>query len=176
MKNEKVALVIFAYIIGFTTAFIAFALNYDGKSKHDFAVSKTDYKEVAHADEVQTNSGVEILNKSEGLFIAMNGSERVLSAAATDDMSGEGFHTEIFTSSVSPEGKYVYFCASLVGEAGMCTNFVYSVADDIVYKIKVDGESLKLGNDEAAEVSWVKEDTLRFQEGLAAAAASWNIR
>ena len=91
-------------------------------------------------------------------------------------MSGEGFHTEVFASAVSPDGQYVYFCASLVGEAGVCTNFVYSVSDDMVYKVRVGDELLKMGKEETAEVSWVKEDTLRFQEGWAAAAANWSIR
>lgn len=176
MKNEKVALVIFAYIIGFTTAFIAFAINDKSQSGSDLVILNDDQEAGVYADGIQTNSEVELLNNADGLFILKDGNERILSAVATDGMSGEGFHTEVFSSVVSPNGQYVHFCASLVGETGVCTNFVYSVGDDMVYKVRVGDELLRIGKEETAEVSWVKEDTLRFKEGMAAAAANWSIR
>ena len=56
MKNEKVALVFFAYIIGFTTAFIAFAINDNDYSKKYVAASKTYPEFVNDSGEVQQNS------------------------------------------------------------------------------------------------------------------------
>ena len=177
MKNEKVALVFFAYVIGFTTAFIAFAINDNENSKGD-AIAVRKYSEIVeHTDKVQqNNSGVEVVERPEGLFVLNNNQERILSAAALEGMSGEGFHTEIFTSSVSPDGQYVHFCASLVGESGVCTNFVYSIMDDLIYRVRIDGEPLKNTSIDASTVSWVSNDALNFSEGSASASSNWTIR
>ena len=177
MKNEKVALVFFSYIIGFTTAFIAFAINDNDYSKNYVANPKTQPESVNGGDKVQqNNSAIEVVEKPEGLFILNNGNERVLSAAASNGVSGEGFHTEIFSASVSSDGQYVHFCASLVGEPGLCTNFVYSIMDDLVYRVTVMEEVLKTTPEEAKEIAWVNENTLRFSEGWATAETNWSIR
>lgn len=179
MKNEKVTLVFFAYIIGFTTAFIAFAIN-DNKYSDNDIVAYEDHSEIVkptnHNPVLQNQSALKIVEKPEGLFIQNGSQERVLSATAIDGVSGEGFHTEIFASSVSPNGQYVYFCASLVGEQGICANFVYGVTDDLVYRVKVGEESLKTTEEEAGTASWVSNDTLKFFEGSASMGTNWTIR
>lgn len=176
MKNEKVALVFFAYIIGFTTAFIAFAINDNEYSKKDMAAFKKHPEVVAHTDRVQqNNSGVEVMEREEGLFVLIDGQERVLSATASNGVSGEGFHTEIFSSSVSPSGQYVHFCASLVGEEGLCTNFIYSTEEDMVYRVKVGDEPLIATEEDAGTTSWISGETLSFLEGSASMSTNWTI-
>lgn len=175
MKNEKVALVFFAYIIGFTTAFIAFALSDKGYSVDATLAAKSYPEEGTNINKVQ-NHNIEVVNKPEGLFMLNGSEERVLSATASDGVSGEGFHTEIFSSSVSPDGQYIHFCASLVGEPGICTNFVYGVADDLIYRIRVGEESLKTDKEESGITSWISGDTLKFSVGSASAASNWSIR
>lgn len=177
MKNEKVALVFFAYIIGFTTAFIAFAIDNNDYSKNDYeyrnkySVTNESKNEIA-----QSQNEVEVLDKPEGLFIKRGNTERVLSATAIEGVSGEGFHTEVLATSVSPDGRYVYFCTSLVGDEDVCTSFVYSSAEDMVYRVRVSGESLKTTKEEISTVSWVSSEALRFPMGTASAETNWTIR
>lgn len=174
MKNEKITLVFLAYVIGFTTALIIFAMD-DGDQDTNELYVANDSEITVNAEETEPQQ-LEVLNKEEGLFIAKNGQERILSVTASGDASEDGFHTEIVTYSVSPSGGYVHYCAKLVESEEACTNFVYSVSEDVVYKVKFEGELMESNLVAAGNISWNNQDSLSFPEGVANQESGWQIR
>lgn len=125
--HEPALLVVLAYVIGFTTAFIAFKLAGDRSWLYSADQSAQSGESVGERPA--------LLIKESGLFIGMNGQERVLSAKLSDGDFIDGFHSDIASARVSPDGKFVHYCV-VTDDPDNCVNFVYSVARDMSYRVK----------------------------------------
>ncbi len=167
MKNEQIILVVLAYVIGFTTAFIAFSL--DNKKEHINFVEAVDVKRVAN---VAQASSVSILNNEEGLFVSKDGEERILSGKVLGVSTEDGFHTGIASTNISPDGLYVHYCAEMDEGDNSCVNFIYSVAEDKVFKLSFD-QDLSVSSDTNQNVFWLSSNTLSISGHEVSAANNW---
>ena len=174
MKNhEQALLVILSYVIGFTTAFIMFAL-IDGDQNSGYKSSHVPEEEVPGT--MEEDMGVEVMETGEGLFVKKGGQDRIISALTDTAPAEPGFHTDIVVSSVSPDGMYVHYCAETDPASGECQHFVYSVAEDRTYMVK-DGEAeVMTPSAEAALVSWMPGSELNFSGRTANQASLWILR
>lgn len=152
-RHEKTAIMLAAYVIGFTTAFIAFGINRlsdPANMQIETTQSTSLYTEEKGADanaEEITNIG---FNK-DGLFAITSGYERLLSAdksvlganISNSVQDTPGFYYSIVDAEASRNGKFVYFCEQISADADNCDPYVYSLQDDSVHPIKLDGEAYK---------------------------------
>ena len=136
MKHEKVMILALSYVIGFVTAYIAFGLsgaNYSGPqiSFQNSAPVATEGGEANKTKEI----GATV--KADGLYALLGDKERILSAqaiAATEP--NLGYHYQIVATKVSPDGKYIYYCAQMIAESEDCYNFVYDISADTIHTVR----------------------------------------
>jgi hypothetical protein len=146
-RNEKIVIVLSAYIIGFSTAFIAFGVNSQYQQVQTQSEFQRAYVQVV-AQEDKTQSIARIEKDGEGLFIVTEaGYKRLLSAKQSDQgasliasIATPGFHAETISESLSFDNAYIYFCEQQTPDAKNCMPYVYSLEDDALHPVKVNGE------------------------------------
>lgn len=123
-----------SYVIGFVTAYIAFGLsgaNYSGPQ-----ISFQNPAPVTTEDsEAKKEIGATV--RADGLYALLGDKERILSAqaiAATEP--NLGYHYQIVATEVSPDGKYIYYCAQMTEDSEECHNFVYDIAADTIHTVR----------------------------------------
>lgn len=180
MKQQQALIIVLSYVIGFSTAFIAFNLT-DVQEKSNNAkngpISNSSAETNHKIEKVVTDTKVKTMINNEGLFVVHDGKERIISAKAnsSDDL-GDGYHKDVSASMVSPDGSYVYYCAEAGSDDESCSCFIYSLADDAVYKIIIDGKQLVTSKKESLFVSWLPDNSLKISDQLVLSAPTWSGR
>ena len=172
-RHKDVLLVSLAYLIGFTTAFIAFAVAGDESFKGEH---KSYSNQASVVNRTTEEVGVKVVEKPEGLFMERNGKERVLSATTSVFPASVGHHSQIVTSEVSPSGSYIHYCAETDPAARECQHLVYSVEEDKVYRLKNSEGALESQNTAASSVTWSMNDMLQAGNLLASSESGWVLR
>lgn len=168
-KHEQIGIVTLAYIIGFTTAFIAFGISSEMNSQQNTESGET-YNRVVHSNDStdkseQTGAVIKAVLKNDGLYVLNGKEERIISAYSEEDPPlVPGFHSEVFATSVSPDGNFVHFCVQLDRDEDQCRNLVYSVADDITFSVNVDGEPVYSSRAESPAIVWNPDNSLIIEE------------
>lgn len=179
-RHERVALVIVAYIIGFVTAFIAFGVN----SMHEEQLSanlRSSSTQVAHAEQQRPQGSSPRISKiligENGLFAESNGYERLLSvdiatlpATAISGFGEDGYFYKVIDALVSEDGQYAYYCEQQKKGDTTCRSFVYSLADDTLHFVKVNGKRYEspIDNHRAA---WGKDSVLTLDEAVSSSSS-----
>lgn len=157
--HTKAILIALAYLIGFTTAYIAFQLNDVSPS---YAQKDTRAVENKIVQQASAYGAVKAVTTSEGLFVSSDGEERIISATADGEDLEFGFHREIISSSVSPDGSMVYYSATM-DESDSCYHFVYVVGEDMVYPVR-SGDDLLVTPSATAQTSvWLSNNLLSIE-------------
>lgn len=146
-RNEKVALVTVAYVIGFITAFIAFGISIPGKSTEvkinttpHVASSVEQYFEEPTVSE-KLYAATSVAEDDEGLYTLVDDQKRLLSIKAVNgEIDQPGFHYEITNAIISENGAYVFFCEELSPDAETCTPYVYETITETLHRVVLDGE------------------------------------
>ncbi len=145
-RHERITLVVAAYIIGFTTAFIAFGVNQIGGGESTNVIS---YNSVNTAEKVTTrpDSVASIRVEKDGLVVVAEGLQRLLSArksafsaSVISSSPAPGFAERLVEAELSRNNKFVYFCEQLDMESETCDPYVYSLENDTVYSVTLNGE------------------------------------
>lgn len=175
-KHEQIIVVCLAYIIGFTTAYIAFALS--GKTSGDRAYYAALQERGGAGQAAVGSSRVNAMMTAEGLLVVKDGQERPLSAKipADAEASADGFHYDDVAVMVSPDGQYVHYCA-VISHDDTCSHLMYSVAEDKVYRMYDGAGPLVSSIAEAGAGQWLPDG--RFAIGSKAsadAAAPWAMQ
>lgn len=144
-RHEKVAIALLAYVIGFTTAFIAFGLS---KMPTQIAVvpQKEQIVQLEKKDQPYAVADLTMGMDDEGLFVVTDGAKRYLSinksslsANAIASTPVAGIYESIVDAKVSPDGKFAYYCEQLDASLETCDPYIYSFSDDVLYPVTVDG-------------------------------------
>jgi hypothetical protein len=146
-RNEKIVIVLSAYVIGFTTAFIAFGIHNPSETQiSDNSFNRSYAQPLSATEDIGTISSIE--KNDEGLFAVTRGYSRLLSVkrgsqgatliAATPT---PGFHAAVIADALSKDAKFIYFCEQQTADAKECIAYVYSLADDSLHRVKVNGEA-----------------------------------
>lgn len=155
MKHERATITFLAYIIGFTTAFIGFGIDYSSQATTPASSVQTTAKE-----SVDT---ISLIKNSEGLFVNMDGTKRVLSAQVIGAVQQHGYHKDIVSSAVSNSGRYVYYCALHEVDAEFCVQYIYDTEVDATHLVKREGSTAQLLKEPAnAQAVW-EGDLLNIQ-------------
>lgn len=164
-RNERVAILLTSYLIGFITAYIAFGVvQLEESVKFVQLPDQNMASIIAAREEVLTTQSVYIAVDKEGLVLIKDG-ERILLSSNTQGNSNEflleGQHVAISDYSLSNNKEYVYFCELPSSDLDSCRPYIYSIAETIVYPVTVNGERVAF-DAEGQEVSWSEDGELIF--------------
>ena len=154
--HSKAILVGLAYVIGFTTSYIAFELN-DVSPRYEVQGSTETQARVIQ--QASAYGAIKILTTDEGLFIKSDEGERIISATADADDLEFGFHKEIVSASVSSDGTMVHYCA-IMDDSDSCYHFIYVISDDIVHPVRSEGELVVTEKNVAELSTWLPDNRL----------------
>lgn len=145
-RHEKAFLVITAYVIGFTTAFIAFAIP---------SMQSTDTVETITAAPRAVSSSTAAPSLSvgkgeEGLYAITPTYQRLLSvdratlsANLIDSAPTSGYYYQIIDAEASRNGQFVYYCEQIDESDDTCDPYVYELATDSLHLVTADGAEVK---------------------------------
>lgn len=149
-RHEKAVMVIVSYVLGFTTAFIAFGVNemYGGNIS---GVQIDSSSLQIFGDNTISDSRVKVGFTEEGLFAVtkhynrlLSANKNVLSASAISSVDASGFHYSISDAKASDDGQFIYFCEQVSKDSEDCYPYVYSLIQDAVHPVRVNGKLLEM--------------------------------
>ena len=166
--NERALLVIFAYIAGFTAAFIAFVATQDRSAYvSNTTVNQASQSAAVQAADVRTNEAVSdriisVTYENDGLYIhtstefptLLSKSAEVAGVAFNSDDSlfaKQGFHSNVPYYEHISELDHVFFCEQYES-TGYCTPYVYDIKGQTLHIFHEDGEPLSIDNRIAEQV------------------------
>jgi hypothetical protein len=176
-RHERVGIAIAAYIIGFTTAFIAFGVNKMHHESHIPRHSDQNYKPALEAKVVsaetfkKVHKSIDAINyDDEGLSASVGGYNRIISAklseqaasAASADTEAPGFHYDIHGALVSTDKWFAFFCEQKQQTDTDCVPYIYSLYDDSVHSVRVNGEKTQIKIADLSVV-WNEQNQLSLQ-------------
>lgn len=146
-RHEKVLLIVLAYIIGFTTAFIAFGFGNQRSASIDLPA----YTPRANAEDSSDALKASVVFKEDGVYVVTSRYDRILSAdknalssnVLTSIGESAGFHYRVIDAEASRDAKFVYYCEQLSEASETCHPYVYSVDMDAVFPVKLSGEKVE---------------------------------
>jgi hypothetical protein len=146
MQQERALLILFSYIIGFVTAYIAFGLSLAALPPAKPAVimpaapeqTATVLAETATMTEyVEEVAGTRVSTEPLGLFVEVAEARQIVSGQLQQNQPPQrGFHAGLQALGTSPDGQFVAYCSTPTAEATECDAYVYSVADTVVYPVR----------------------------------------
>lgn len=149
-RHERAVIVAASYVIGFTSAFIAFGLNQANNANYDLVVNPVENQEsVTVAPTPVRSYQASVRIESDGLVVVTENGERLLSARKNSpalaasviaSVPQPGFAEKIIEAELSRDSEYVYFCEQLVATDENCSSYVYNIDEDVIYPVIVDGE------------------------------------
>lgn len=167
--HEKALLVLFAYIIGFVSAFITFNYALPPAADLDMKIVKVDstasVASVASAPVETTvvGSNIRAVYENNGLYVYGLQSEPVLlskniaSTELTYDQlptlaDKQGFHSEIPAFEYFEQYGYLFFC-EVYDDSDVCTPYLYDTERNVLRMVSVKGSSVEVSVAEARDVS-----------------------
>ncbi len=156
-RNERVAILLASYVIGFVTAYIAFGVVQLSNTVELVTIASQNTASAIMAErQANRNSATFIAMDKEGLVVIKDNKRTLLSAtidAQDNTFLDEGAHVAITDYSLSPDKKSVYFCELPATDVDSCRPYIYSITDDVVYPVTVDGEPVAFDATKQS-VSW----------------------
>lgn len=147
-RHEKVAIVLCAYIIGFTTAFIGFGVNSLQKKEVPNTPVTANTVEVVEtvSKNIQKNIITSVSFGDDGLYavtpagnILLSVNKSVLEASVIGATRTSGYYFAVVDAESSRDGKFVYFCEQLMESDATCDPYVYDLQGDILHKVSLEG-------------------------------------
>lgn len=184
LKHERITLVVLAYVIGFSTAYIAFALQSPNNDYYNITTSTIAHTpaikpmEEVYAARTTSLDTISTTEKEDGFYALIEGKERILSAALINSMQPRsGFHHKIIEPSVSLSGMYIHYCVQPSAASSTCVHHIYDVTTDIVHIMTVADEPVETLIADRIIPLWLQDDTLRLSDYISVAPNTpWKVR
>jgi len=181
-KHEKVVLVILAYLIGFTTALIAYGIrpipdysSPETKLELNDVIENTAFVDKQNIQQSSTTEATdpstnEFVNYHDGRLSVHNDQGDFLLSINKDLIDTEqliefknyGIHysnnAPFFL--VSADKKYIYFCEQH-GEEDNCSNFIFDVKSSIVQFVNNEKQKIVTSRAVAEKAYWREDGTLK---------------
>lgn len=190
-KHEKAVLILIAYIIGFTSSFIAFGVMQPHEapavleSTTVWPEGYTPPTEQPPIDETVSDASVESTNiasyEDGKLYATVQGERYVLSlsndimdATNVEGFATQGIHEALPTYSASDDGRFIHFCEQQT-PADSCTHFVFDASRSVIQPVSLEGKSFITSVNEALSTVW-NGDALRIaQYASVSQAEPWKL-
>lgn len=161
-RNERVAILITSYVIGFITAYIAFGVVQLDKAVQIVEIPSSQVASVITSQKYSSPSATYIAMDNEGLVVIQNNQRTLLSVTDTIDSElsfTDGVHYAISDYKLSPDKTYIYFCEVPSAESDSCRPYTYSVENEEMYPVLVNGERVAFSASDQG-VSWSSNNVL----------------
>lgn len=158
-RNERVGILIASYVIGFITAYIAFGVIQLEDSVEFVYVPVHSTAAVIESQVAPVVAETTLEETDLGLLLFKDGTETYLSARVSEDGTADGHYVALAEYSLSLDESYVYFCEVGDVESESCVPFVYSIEEDLVYPVTIDGDRVAFKAEGHAAI-WTKEGQL----------------
>ena len=162
MINERAVIVALSYVIGFTTAFIAFGVT---QQKSDYATANkltTSFSAETFEQAELIATSFEAFKNEDGFFVTVDGNEQIISARSTNEVGQPGFHFDVPYYEVSPTTQYVHYCEQMTEVPTECTHFIYVVDEHIVYPVTVERDGGLVSNISDMHTHWLDDGRLEI--------------
>ena len=155
-RNERVAILLIAYVIGFITAYIAFGVI---QLEDSVKFSNQSASVISAQRQTVDVTSVFVALDKEGLVLIKNDERTLLSITDEGALLSDGVHTSILEYALSPDKSQVYFCELPSDDSKSCRPYIYSIVDEVVYPVTIKGERVAF---EAKNhtVAWSEEGEL----------------
>jgi hypothetical protein len=191
-KHEKAVLVILSYVVGFTAGFIVFGLTQAPalQSVTVAPVAETPVPtevvtEVEAEDMMETpeapDMSQQVLYQNGRLMANVNGASVLLSAQmqtvdaeTAKAFANQGVHEDIPQYLASDDGNFIYYCEQHAGE-DTCINFIYSVSDQMIQYVTVDGVKFRSTPADAKSAMWDGSSLVIGSARSIAVATPWKL-
>jgi hypothetical protein len=155
MKHERAGLILLSYLIGFTTAFIAYGMQQTDSSSMP-TIATTDVTSQVATLAVTSNDMLsdvpsELYESEEGLMMQRSGETRLIAAGASfaPELGDDAYET-IEAQALSRDGRYAFFCMTTPSVSDSCFPYVYDWEASGLRPVTVGGE---LGNFAVGDVN-----------------------
>ncbi len=153
-RNEKALLILCTYVIGFTTAYIAFGVTVSGTEDASMYTANVYSTQSVTRDEVMAE-------------------EEVLGVTSQDPV-GTTLDTTNPDQVLSPNGSFAYYCEEGM-TPGICIPFILDLSTNVANALTIDGEAVTF-NTEDATFTWTADNTLTGPGLVSASAdAPWEL-
>jgi len=173
-RHEKVVLVVTSYVIGFTTAFLAFGMNQLYMAKDVLATSTVHNVIKTKVADTGPEKILSVTTDSEGLSavtskgtIILSAKKSTLESSVIGSVDVPGYHTAIIDAEVSRDGNFVYFCEQLSEENETCGAYVYALASKILHRVSIDAITYAPAIKDHTS-SWSDTNLLNVDAGISA--------
>jgi hypothetical protein len=180
-KHEKAVLIIIAYIIGFTSSFIAFGVMKQYQEApallettqvwpegYTPPTEQPPLEEVSAADmpaspsEMATYEDGKLYATVEGERYVLSLSNDIMDVTNVEGFATQGIHEALPTYSASADGRFVHFCEQQT-PADSCTHFVFDASRNVIQPLSLEGKSFITTVNEALSTVW-NGDALRIAQ------------
>jgi len=162
-RNERVAILLTSYLIGFITAYIAFGVI---QFENSLEFTQVETQHTASVIQARQQSvpleNVFLAVDKEGLVLIKNNTRTLLSLNVGNNLNNsfqDGEHVAISEYALSDDKKHVYFCELPSVTSESCRPYIYSIVDQVVYPVEINGERVAF-EAEGQEISWSIDGTL----------------
>jgi hypothetical protein len=163
-RNERAALVLASYVVGFITAFIMYS-NISSTEESAITYVSTPAAVITATPVEKTaevvSSNVKLEYKEGKLEVTVAGLTNLLSfntvTAGIDvdvtDMS-QGYHFGELNYALSPDEKFVFFCEKPGVDESNCLGYVYDINADRIFPVTKEGVQVSITPSSAASAKW----------------------
>jgi hypothetical protein len=176
-RHERAALVIAAYVIGFTSAFIIYAsvqtnsvndvfINMPAASNPAAVIesqSQTEEPVVENTAPAAVEKDVRLTYEKGLLEITINNESHLLSFNpeitgfdADFDSLSQGFHFGEIEYKASDDDRFVFFCERHDADDEACNGYVYELDTNVIHQITQEGEPVFVSKASVAKVNWTE--------------------
>lgn len=191
-KHEKAVLVVMAYIIGFTSGFIAFGVTSMGDAAPSAVPAPTNFVPADYtpptenppvvSENAPAGNQSEIATYEDGkLYATVKGERYVLSLHSdimdVDNVEGfstQGIHEALPTYSTSPDGRFVHFCEQQTTEDS-CVHFIFDTERNVIQPVSKDGQRYMTTDAVAATAIWSDVGITIGSDSSADASTPWKL-
>ena len=156
-RNEKVLIIICSYVIGFTTAYIAFGIiSFDTDNLTQTATVYPTHEVITRTNANNDTNNVSVVRDSNGLFVKVGGEVReivsVADSESTQSVDAVALPYAVSYYQNSPNGSFVYYCIQ-ESSLPVCIPYIYEIATESSYALTIDGEAVSFSTD-VARLNW----------------------
>jgi hypothetical protein len=174
-KHEKVVLIVIAYIIGFTSGFIAFGVvpkvpaplsemvvetpvdgmgqNPDGSSYELPTENPPEGGEQVSQNGITSYEDGKLYATVKGERFVLSLHQDVMENSNVEGFATQGIHTDLPVYSASSDGKYVHFCEQHT-EADECSHFIFDTSSNVIMPVSLEGARFVTARAVAETTAW----------------------
>lgn len=176
MKNERASIVALSYVIGFTTAFIAYAAVVEVPLYQSPAIMANVSQSASVADAAAASPVSEapvsgsIMETVEGVEVTKDGVTRLIAVKRSFQPDfGPDAYDRLLKASNSRDGQFTFFCVTSASDS--CQASIYSWEQNGIFPIRVNGEKVAYEANEL-NVAWASDNRLQFNSAVSVNSAT----